>query len=341
MNLETLVIVSGATKTKEIVEKEIIPLIDNKYSVKTIHLENNNHAIENIGRIKDIFQSKKSTSEKRKRKDALVAIGGGKIMDYVKVASFQLDIPWISVPTSASHDGFSSPFINFVLRTKLSQNGMAIPKTAPPLAIIGDTTLIARAPFEHVISGAGDLVAKEVAVKDWELAARIKGEKFDEYASTFSLMSAKLVEEGYPLIAKGKEPGIRLVVKALGNSGVAMAIAGNTRPASGSEHLISHYLDYLAEFEKKGSFKSSRHGFQVGLATILCSYLQGGDWKKLLHILEEIRHPTTAQEIGIDRDILLEAMTNAHKIRPERYTILGEGLSKKSAIKAMDATGIA
>ena len=141
------------------------------------------------------------------------------------------------------------------------------------------------------------------------------------------------------MISQHTEPGVRLVTKALGNSGVAMSIAGNSRPASGSEHLISHYLDYLAVKDRWDNSKSS-HGFQVGLGTVIAMYLHGGDWKKILSILQAVKHPLTFQEVGVDRDILIETLLNAHTIRPERYTILGDGLTKKAAINVLEATGV-
>ena len=69
-------------------------------------------------------------------------------------------------------------------------------------------------------------------------------------------------------------------------------------------------------------------------------YLHGANWKRIRNILVEVVAPVTLNEIGIDRDILLEAMLDAHKIRPERYTILAEGLTKQAAIKAIEMTGI-
>ena len=327
LGLDSVILVCGPGSTNKIVEQTIKPLmidIDTKVIINTSESDE----LSTIKNIQDHIDDYK----------ALIAVGGGRVMDIVKVVSFASNIPWISLPTSASHDGFSSPFIGFILRRKLSQEGYETVKPRSPLAIIGDTTLIAQAPFEHVIAGVGDLVSKFVAVKDWELAHRLRGEPYDEYAATFGLMSAKVVEEGYSIIAQGYEPGIRLVVKALGNSGVAMSIAGNSRPASGSEHLISHYLDYMAIEQKR--FTPRRHGYQVGLASILCSYLQGGDWQKILKILRGVKHPTKVEEIGLDKDTFLEAVLNAHTIRPERYTILGNGLTTSAALQSMEATGI-
>ena len=94
----------------------------------------------------------------------------------------------------------------------------------------------------------------------------------------------------------------------------------------------------MAKEEKR--FTPRRHGYQVGLASILCRYLQGGDWQKIVRILRGVKHPTRIDEIGLDQDTFLEAVLNAHSIRPERYTILGDGLTKYAAMQSMEATGV-
>jgi glycerol-1-phosphate dehydrogenase [NAD(P)+] len=347
LGLKNIWIVTGGTSTKKIRDKTIIPILNsvNDLNISTIEIGKKSYT-EEI----DLLQNEFTSDFKEKTKpvnpystDAIFAAGGGRVMDIVKVVSNFTGIPWISVPTSASHDGFSSPFINFLLRRAIKKIESTAGKfeKSPPLAIIGDTNLIAKSPYKHLISGVGDLLAKLTAIKDWQLAARLRGDYYDEYAATFGLVSARIAEEGYSLIAQGTEPGVRLVTKALGNSGVAMSIAGNSRPASGCEHLISHYLDYLAENEKSFNTEKTTHGFQVGLGTVLGMYLHGGNWKKILKILESVKHPITFSEIGIDREILLDALLHAHTIRPERYTILGEGLTKKAALNAIDTTGVA
>ena len=115
-----------------------------------------------------------------------------------------------------------------------------------------------------------------------------------------------------------------------------MCIAGSSRPASGSEHLISHALDILST---KYEFKIS-HGHQTGINAILMMYLHGGDWFRIQSCLKQVSAPLTLHELRIDRDIMLEAIQIAQNIRPDRYTILSEGLTKKAAEKAIEATGI-
>ena len=346
LGLHKIWIVSGGSETKNIRDRTILPLLEpmNNLDVTTLEIGKESYE-EEIEKLQEIFKKKHSSTPKQLDPfagEAIIAAGGGRVMDIIKVVSHFSGIPWISLPTSASHDGFSSPFINFILREAIKEQEKKFGPfvSSSPLAIVGDTNLISKSPYKHLISGVGDLIAKLTAVKDWQLAMRLRGEYFDEYAATFGQVSAKIVEEGYSLISQGTEPGVRLVTKALGNSGVAMSIAGNSRPASGSEHLISHYLDYLSMKENRFDNSKSSHGFQVGLGTVIAMYLHGGEWKKILDILKAVKHPTTFQEIGIDQDILVEALLNAHKIRPERYTILGDGLTKKAVLNVIEATGV-
>src|SRR5699024_2140661 len=111
-----------------------------------------------------------------------------------------------------------------------------------------------------------------------------------------------------------------VVVKALVSSGVAMSIAGSSRPASGAEHLFSHQLDRIAP-------GAALHGHQVGVGSILTEYLHSGEegrWTNIRDALAGLGAPTTAAELGIDDAAIIEALTSAHEIR-DRYTILGNG----------------
>ncbi|MDY6779392.1 MAG: iron-containing alcohol dehydrogenase, partial [Halobacteria archaeon] len=123
-----------------------------------------------------------------------------------------------------------------------------------------------------------------------------------------------------------------IVVKALVSSGVAMSIAGSSRPASGSEHKFSHALDRIDE-------ERALHGEQCGVGTIMMMYLHGGDWERIRDALEAISAPTTAEELGFSRDEIIEALVNAKEIRPERYTIL-TGITEEAAENAAEATGV-
>lgn len=336
LGIKKIQIFSGRTHTKEIAEKLIIPLIeDASYSVEFLYT-----AFSETVELSQLHSLASSISTDRKT--FLLAVGGGKVIDYVKIIAGLAHTEYIAMPTNASHDGFSSPYINYMLRQQIShsktKDKFARFTPISPLAIVGDTTLISRAPKGSLTAGVGDALSKWVAVRDWRLARRLKGENFDIYAATFSEMTATMVEEGIKSLGRQffSEQGVRVLIKALGSSGVAMCIAGSSRPASGSEHLVSHALDKLAHIY---DFNLA-HGHQTGISSILMMYLHGGDWERILRILKEVKAPVTLHELGIDRDILLEALAMAHTIRPDRYTILSEGLTPQAAVNAIEMTGI-
>jgi len=252
--------------------------------------------------------------------EIILGVGGGKVIDVAKLSSSLEGVPFISVPTTASHDGVSSSMASIKdLDSPTSVSAEA------PIAIIADTDIIARSPYRLVASGCGDIVAKYTAVRDWRLAHKIKGQYYGEYAASLALMSARLILRNADVIRNNVEEGIRVVLEALISCGVAMSIAGSSRPCSGAEHLFSHALDMVAP-------KPALHGEQCGVGTIMMAYLHGINWRMVREKLRRIGSPTTAKELGIKPRYIVEALTKAHKIRPERYTILGEhGLSKESA----------
>ncbi len=117
-----------------------------------------------------------------------MGVGGGKSVDVGKLAAFRLQLPFYSVPTSASHDGISSPFA--------SLKGLDRPYSLmakPPVGILADIDVIASAPRRLLASGCGDLVSKLTAVKDWQLAHRVNGEYYGGYSASLALMSADVV----------------------------------------------------------------------------------------------------------------------------------------------------
>jgi glycerol-1-phosphate dehydrogenase [NAD(P)+] len=261
--------------------------------------------------------------------EVVLGVGGGKVIDVAKLASSFEGVPFISVPTAASHDGVSSSRAS--IKDLGSPTSMSV---QAPIAIIADTDIIARSPYRLIASGCGDIVAKYTAVRDWRLAHKLKGQYYGEYAASLALMSAKLILRNAAVIRNNVEEGVRVVLEALISCGVAMSIAGSSKPCSGAEHLFSHALDMIAP-------KPALHGEQCGVGTIMMAYLHRINWRMIREKLRKIGSPTTADELGIEPRYIVEALTTAHKIRPERYTILGEsGLSKESAERLARVTGV-
>jgi glycerol-1-phosphate dehydrogenase [NAD(P)+] len=239
-------------------------------------------------------------------------VGGGTKIDVAKCSSARRDVPFISVPTTASHDGIASPLS--------SVKGFLKPYSVmaqAPLAIIADTNIIKKAPWRFAISGCGDVISKMTAVKDWELAHEEKNEYYGEYAASLALMSATLVMKNAETIEPESEEGFRVLLEALISCGVAMSIAGSSRPCSGSEHMFSHALDVIRP-------NHSMHGEQCGVGAIMMAYLHGLDWRSIRDTLKKLGAPTSATELGAEKKDVTKALEMAVSIRPERYTILNK-----------------
>ena len=270
--------------------------------------------------------------------DILLGIGGGSVIDVTKLASFELNTPFISVPTCASHDGIASP------RASLNHRTGKVSKTASsPLAVLADTEIIYKAPYKMLAAGCADAISNTSAVMDWKLAYRLKHEEYSSHAAVLAETAAQLIIDNADEIKPDVEQSAWIAVKAMIVSGVAMSVAGNTRPASGSEHMFSHMLDHLGPgILLKGRRKTKPlHGEQCGVGAIMMVYLHGGDWEKIRDCLKKIGAPTTSEELGVSKKKIIEALVKAHEIRPERYTILGEtGLTEKAAKTLAKQTGV-
>lgn len=266
---------------------------------------------------------------KKLKPQVLFGVGGGTIIDAAKVSSVSHNIPFVSIPTTVSHDGIASPLASI----KGSEKPYSILAQAP-MAIIADTDIIAQAPWRFVISGCGDVISKFTAVKDWKLAHFETGEYYGGYAASLALMSAKLVTENAELIVYRQQDGLRVLLEALISCGVAMSIAGSSRPCSGSEHLFSHALDIVNK-------NHAMHGEQCGVGAILTSFLHGSNWQRIKKTLKQIGAPTTAEELGVENADVVKALHTATKIRPERYTILHKlNLNQDACETVARATGI-
>jgi glycerol-1-phosphate dehydrogenase [NAD(P)+] len=260
--------------------------------------------------------------------DIAFGVGGGRPIDIAKKSSFDEGIPFVSVPTSASHDGIGSA------RASIKINGQNTSlKAHPPSIIIADTAILKNAPYRNLAAGCGDVISNITAVRDWELGRDEKGEPWSEYAAELSLLASKLLIRHADDIPEKTEHSTKVVINALITSSMAMAIVDSSRPASGAEHKFSHTLDRLGDVP-------ALHGEQCALGTIVCSHLQGGNWQEIRDVMRKIGIPTTAKELGLPRDLVIRALEKANDIRPERYTILRDGLTRDQAEKALVHVGI-
>jgi len=262
--------------------------------------------------------------------DFVIGFGGGRSVDIGKMTAFSIRRPFLSVPTSASHDGISSPFVS--IRGTNKPHSI---RANTPIGVVADTRLMLQAPSRLLAGGCGDLVAKITAVKDWELARDDLGEYFGGYAANLAYMSAKIILEESDKLRGRNQFSIRTIVEALISAGVAACIAGSSRPCSGAEHLFSHAVEYVA------GPNFGLHGERVGLGTIMMAKLHDLDWSKIAETLENIGAPTKAQQIKLSEEHVVKALITAQSLRPDRYTILSKvRLDKKSAFELAKSAGV-
>jgi glycerol-1-phosphate dehydrogenase [NAD(P)+] len=318
LKMEGKVLVASGPNTLKIAGEEAISSLQNQgFEVDTVNVDHpSQEAVlelqENMGDVSGVL-----------------GVGGGKVIDVAKLASTRSGVQFVSIPTAASHDGIASP------RASIKNHGGSVSlKAEPPMGVIADTQIISQAPFRLLAAGCGDIISNQTAVLDWKLAHRLLNEYFSDSASALSLMTAKMTIKHASSIKKGHIESAAMVIKALISSGMAISIAGNSRPASGAEHKFSHALDMVAP-------RPALHGEQCGVGTIMMMYLHGGDWKYIQNSLKTIKAPTTAKELDIEPEYIIKALNISHTIRKERYTILGDrGLTEDAAEKLAIKTGV-
>lgn len=242
----------------------------------------------------------------RKNVRAVVGIGGGKALDTAKYVAFLAGLPYFAVPTSLSNDGFCSPQSSLTL-----DGGRRSLPAALPQGIVLDVDICLAAPKNLWLSGVGDLVSKLTAVVDWKLAFHNRGEPVDDLAA---LLSDATV---YQFLAAPAfdAAGTSLLGTALMLNGIAMEICGSSRPASGSEHLVSHALDAL-------SARPRLHGLQVGTATYICSRLQGKQADTIASLFTATGFWGAIKADPFSRAEWLEAVRLAPSIKDEYFTVL-------------------
>ncbi len=259
----------------------------------------------------------------------ILGVGGGSKIDLAKMVSSRMNIPFISVPTSAAHDGIASPRASIK-----NANGSSSMEARVPFAVVADTSVIVKAPHRFLAAGCADVISNETALLDWELAHRLRNEEISTSSYTLAKYSSGFIINHASEIKPNLEESVWRVIKPIIISGIAMGVAGSTRPASGSEHMFSHALDMIAPGR-------ALHGEQCGVGSIMMMYLHGGDWRRIRNALKAIGAPTTASELGISDEQIIEALTMAHTIRPERYTILGDsGITREAAENLARTTGV-
>jgi glycerol-1-phosphate dehydrogenase [NAD(P)+] len=238
--------------------------------------------------------------------DAIIGFGGGKALDVAKYIGFLSRLPYLSVPTSLSNDGFCSPQSSLTFSDKRHTLSSAV-----PFGVILDTSVCLNAPELLWHSGVGDLVSKLTAVTDWKLAFHATQTPVDDFSALLSDASV------FQFMSRPKQDleGMTLLGTALLLNGISMSICGSSRPASGSEHLISHALDSVSK-------RPRLHGLQVGVATYLMSLLQGQNSRRIAALFDTTGFWRSIASDPFDRAEWLEAAVLAPSIKSDFYTVL-------------------
>jgi glycerol-1-phosphate dehydrogenase [NAD(P)+] len=243
--------------------------------------------------------------------DALVGLGGGKIIDVAKYAAARVGLPIVAVATNLAHDGLCSPVST--LDNDAGRGSYGVPS---PIGMIVDLSVIRQAPARFVASGIGDAISNISCIADWELSQRETGEAVDGLAAAMARTSGETILRHPGTIADNDF--LVALAEALVLTGISMNVAGSSRPASGACHEINHALDLLYPERK------AQHGEQCGLGAAFATYLRG-DLPVAGQMVQTLRRhglPVTADQIGFSEAEFTAAVHYAPQTRPGRYTIL-------------------
>lgn len=258
--------------------------------------------------------------------DAVVGIGGGRLLDTAKWAATMTGLPMVSVATSLAHDGLASPVASLSHDGRKASFGVHA-----PIAVVVDLDHVLRAPGRLRSGGVGDVLSNLTAVADWELAAEVRGEQVDGVAAALARTAAYAVldrDDGVDDV-----PFLATLAESLVMSGLAMSVAGSSRPCSGGDHEIVHAVDALFP-------GSADHGELAGIGALFSAVLRGDDGlaDALARCLRRHRLPCTPLEIGLSAGDFARAVVHAPATRPDRYTVLEHvALDEDAALERVHA----
>lgn len=267
--------------------------------------------------------------------DYVLAVGSGTLNDMAKSVSTGAGIPCGVLATAASMDGYCSA------GAALMRGGFKVTdKVEPPRHVLIDLDIIKNAPRDMTAAGFGDIVGKFTCLADWQLAHLVKGEEICQEA--FAMMEQARADcmSVYEGLTQNHPEAVCKLMDALITAGLSMALCGNSRPASGSEHHQSHYLEM--DFASRGEHIPP-HGFKVGLGTLISlelyhylslAYVPCPEYRKVWALADTLPKadtirgllagmgcPVRFSQIGVSRAQMRRMLLCAHTVR-DRYTIL-------------------
>jgi glycerol-1-phosphate dehydrogenase [NAD(P)+] len=197
--------------------------------------------------------------------DGLAAVGSGTVNDLTRAVAHRRERPYFVLATAASMNGYTSAIV------ALLENGLKTTRAAtPPVAVFADPLVLAEAPAELTLAGLGDLISKPYCGCDWKIASLVRGEYHCDVPNQLLSVPFALALDVFPRLADGDPEAITELFRLLLVSGLSMALIGTSSPASGAEHLLSHYWDMirLRDWESL-----NLHGAQVGVGSMVIDKL--------------------------------------------------------------------
>ncbi len=244
--------------------------------------------------------------------DLLIGVGGGSVLDVVKRVSLLTNVLNLLVPTIISNDGMISPIA--VIKDTNGQT-VSLPGKMP-FGIVVDINIIQAAPMKYIQAAAGDILSNISATNDWVLSAQHTQEPINDLAYMLSRSAAFALIHHESKDLRNRN-FLKQVVSCQINSGLAMALSGTSRPCSGSEHLLSHAIDFHRLSE------DTLHGYQVGAISIFCLYLQKKLDAKCINYAQELKIPIAFHRLDLKiMDQLEMLFETAFVMRPGRFTVL-------------------
>ncbi len=254
----------------------------------------------------------------------IVAVGSGTLNDLARIISLKLEIPYLIAATAPSMDGYASTVSPLII-----DGFKKTYEAVYPVSILCDLQAMSNAPREMICAGFGDILGKYTALADWKLSKDINNEYYCETCVSLVKNAMDKCIGNIDGIAERDKHSIRYMIEALILSGIAMGLAGNSRPASGAEHHLAHYweMDALARGEKH-----PLHGNSVGVGTVIVSYLYemvkdkvdfeivSPNPAEIRGLLKRVGACGNPFELGIKKEVFTESVIHAMEIRP-RYTV--------------------
>src|SRR5690625_1672757 len=248
--------------TKNVAGQALKRLLENeKNLVTTVELKPNQHG-QVIANEETLVQL---LVEMPNETHVILTVGSGTIHDVVRFVSFKMNIPFISVPTAASVDGFTSKGAPLIFK-----GFKETIQTASPLAVFADISVLKTAPRKMTAAGFGDMIGKYTSLLDWKISHLIANEPYNKLAAKLTKKSLEACVKYVHQIAANEDEGIEILMQSLIESGLVMLVLDFSRPASGSEHHLSHYWEMEL---LKNEEKQLLHGAKVGVASAIITDL--------------------------------------------------------------------